>query len=87
MKLNHVYTVIASITNVKVFITIMNKKILTNKDIIPKLIEITGVKSASELARRLGTERQNLKSYENKEGLDLNNRIISLLIQMIEKDN
>ncbi len=63
----------------------MNKEILTNKNIIPKLIEITGAKSASELARRLGTERQNLKSYENKEGLDLNNRIISLLIELIAK--
>ena len=61
-------------------------KILTNKEIIEKLKVISGSKSASELARKLGTERQNLKSYENKSTVDLNNRMISLLISVIEQD-
>jgi DNA-binding CsgD family transcriptional regulator len=62
------------------------KKILTNKEIIIKLISISGLKTASELARKLGTERQNLKSYENKQSVDLNNRMISLLIDLIEAE-
>ena len=64
----------------------MSETILTNKEIIEKLKEISGSKSASELARKLGTERQNLKSYENKNSVDLNNRMISLLIDNIEKN-
>ncbi|MFC1589431.1 hypothetical protein ACFL3P_04070 [Pseudomonadota bacterium] len=63
----------------------MSKKILTNKEIIEKLKVISDSKSASELARKLGTERQNLKSYENKNSVDLNNRMISLLIDIIEQ--
>ncbi len=64
----------------------MNQKILSNKEIIEKLKTISGSKTASELARQLGTERQNLKSFENKISVDLNNRIISLLIHLIEKE-
>ena len=64
----------------------MSETILTNKEIIEKLKVISGSKSASELARKLGTERQNLKSYENKNSVDLNNRMISLLIDNIEKN-
>jgi transcriptional regulator len=64
----------------------MDKNILTNKEIIEKLKLISGSKTASELARKLGTERQNLKSYENKSSVDLNNRMISLLIENIEQD-
>ena len=62
----------------------MSKNILTNKEIIEKLKLISGSKSAAELARKLGTERQNLKSYENKSTVDLNNRMISLLIDVID---
>ena len=63
---------------------IMTADILTNKEIIEKLRLISASKTASELARKLGTERQNLKSYENKNSVDLNNRMISLLIEVIE---
>ena len=63
----------------------MSQKILSNKEIIKKLKSILGVKSASELARQLGTERQNLKSYENKKSVDLNNRIISLLVRLMKE--
>jgi transcriptional regulator len=62
----------------------MNHNVLTNPEIIEKLKIISGSKSASELARKLGTERQNLKSYENKNSTDLNNRIISLLMKFID---
>ncbi len=62
----------------------MSKNILTNKEIIEKLKLISDSKSAAELARKLGTERQNLKSYENKSTVDLNNRMISLLIDVID---
>jgi len=62
----------------------MSINIHSNKEIIQKLQNVTGSKSASELARQLGTERQNLKSYENKKSTDLNNRIISLLMEYIE---
>jgi len=63
----------------------MSKNILTNKEIIEKLKIISGSKTAADLARKLGTERQNLKSYENKSTVDMNNRMISLLIDCIEK--
>ena len=62
----------------------MIENILTNREIIEKLKLISDSKTASELARKLGTERQNLKSYENKYSVDLNNRMISLLIDFIE---
>jgi len=62
----------------------MNNHVLTNSEIIEKLKSISNSKSAADLARKLGTERQNLKSYENKNTTDLNNRIISLLIKQIE---
>jgi len=64
----------------------MAHKILSNEDIIEKLVILSASRSVSELARKLGTERQNLKSYENKNSIDLNNRIISLLIGIIEDD-
>ena len=57
-----------------------------NKKIIEKLKLISDSKSAADLARKLGTERQNLKSYEIKSSTDLNNRIISLLIDKIVQD-
>ena len=62
----------------------MSAHILTNKEIIEELLVITDSKTASELARKLGTERQNLKSYENKISIDLNNRLISLLVDVIK---
>lgn len=62
----------------------MSINVLTNSEIIEKLKLISHSKSASELGRKLGTERQNLKSYENKNTVDLNNRIISLLMELIE---
>ena len=64
----------------------MAHKILSNEDIIEKLVMLSASRSVSELARKLGTERQNLKSYENKNSIDLNNRVISLLIDIIEND-
>ena len=64
----------------------MSDSILSSAEIIEKLKIISASKSASELARKLGTERQNLKSYENKNSIDLNNRIISLLIKYIESE-
>lgn len=64
----------------------MAEHILTNREIIEKLKVISASKTASELARKLGTERQNLKSYENKNSVDLNNRLITLLIDFIENE-
>ena len=58
----------------------MSINVLTNSEIIERLKLISNSKSASDLARKLGTERQNLKSYENKNTVDLNNRIISLTV-------
>ena len=64
----------------------MSRNIFTNAEIVEKLKSISLSNSASELARKLGTERQNLKSYENKNSIDLNNRIISLLLEYIENE-
>lgn len=63
----------------------MKHKILNNNQIIQRLIDLSDSKTASELARKLGTVRQNLKSYENKKTTDLNNKIISLLLDFIDK--
>ncbi len=63
----------------------MSNNALTNSEVIEKLMATTNSKSASDLGRKLGTERQNLKSYENKTTTDLNNRIISLLLAHIEE--
>ena len=63
----------------------MNRSSLTNEQIVQRLLILTESTSASELARKLGTVRQNLKSYENKRSTDLNNSIISLLIDLIDK--
>jgi transcriptional regulator len=65
----------------------MNQNILSNEEIIKKLKIVTGSKTASELARKLDTERQNLKSYEKKKTTDLNTRIISLLMKIIENQD
>lgn len=62
----------------------MSYNVLTNPEVIERLMLITNSKSASDLARKLGTERQNLKSYENKKTTDLNTRIISLLMKYID---
>ena len=64
----------------------MSRNIFTNAEIVEKLKLISASNSASELARKLGTERQNLKSYENKNSIDLNTRIISLLLEYIENE-
>jgi len=63
----------------------MSNHVLSNSEIIERLTSVTNSKSASDLARKLGTERQNIKSFENKKTTDLNNRIISLLIEHIER--
>ncbi len=63
----------------------MSDHLLTNPEIIERLKVISNSRSSSDLARKLGTERQNLKSYENKNTTDLNNRIISLLLAHIEE--
>ena len=63
------------------------KKIYTNQEIVEKLISISGSKSAADLARELGTERQNIKSFENKETLDLNNKMLSFLIHKFFSKN
>ncbi|MFQ5642330.1 MAG: hypothetical protein ACE5FQ_01385 [Thiogranum sp.] len=64
----------------------MADKILSNEDIVEKLVLLSGASSVAELARKLGTERQNLKSYENKKSVDLNSRIITMLINFIESE-
>ncbi len=63
----------------------MSSHLLTNPEIIERLKVISNSRSSSDLARKLGTERQNLKSYESKTTVDLNNRIISLLLAHIEE--
>lgn len=63
----------------------MKIRILTNRDIIDKLKIISGASTGSALAKELGTERQNIRAYENKETKDLNNRIISYLLALIKE--
>mgnify|MGYP006129084951 CR=1 FL=1 len=56
----------------------------TTKEIISRLKELTNDKHDIDLADRLGVCKQSLSQYKNKNSKDLQLRIISLLIDIIE---
>ncbi len=63
----------------------MKVEIYSNKEIIEKIKALSGSETGSRLAEKLGTARQNIRAYENKETKDLNNRIISYLLTITKK--
>jgi len=62
----------------------MPVNICSNREITTVLIEEIGLESPSELARRLDVTRQSVANYASKDKIDINNRIISELIEMIK---
>lgn len=61
--------------------------ILTSEQILKRLKLITHDNLDNELARRLGVSKQSLYQYKQKTNEDIQIRIISLLIHIIELEN
>jgi len=61
-------------------------EILPNKEIVERLLAILGHSNAS-LVRKLGVSKQSLNQFAKQQGIDINNKIISLLIIEIERLN
>jgi len=61
-------------------------EILPNKEIVERLLTILGHSNAS-LVRALGVSKQSLNQFTKQKGIDINNKIISLLIIEIERLN
>ncbi len=64
----------------------MTVKIYSNNEIAKFLIEELALESPSELARRLDVTRQSVSNYSGKNKIDINNKIISELIGLVEKE-
>ena len=61
-------------------------EILPNKEIVERLLTILGHTNAS-LVRELCVSKQSLNQFAKQKGIDINNKIISLLILEIERLN
>ncbi len=55
-------------------------KILSSEEIIDQLKILTGDKFDSDLAKRLGVDKQSFPQYKNKKTVDIQQKIICLLI-------
>ena len=62
-------------------------KILSPEEIIEHVKSLTGDKFDSDLAKRLGINKQSFPQYKNKTTVDLQQKIISFLISELERDN
>lgn len=62
-------------------------KILTPAEIIEHVKLITGDKYDSDLAKRLGIDKQSLPQYKNKKTVDMQQKIICLLISKMDEKN
>jgi len=64
----------------------MTAKIYTNEEIVEKLLAILRHPTKASLLRDLGVSKQSLSQFAKQEGIiDINNRIISFLIDEVEK--
>jgi predicted transcriptional regulator len=57
---------------------------LSNEEIIEKIKSLYRLKSDSDAGRLLGASKQSISQYLKKSGVDVNNKIISKLIEDIE---
>lgn len=60
-------------------------EVYTPKEVLKKVKIITKDTQDGELASRLGVSKQSLSQYKNKNSIDVQLRIIALLIGEIEK--
>ena len=60
-------------------------RIYTSEEVLLKVKSITKDTQDGELASRLGVSKQSLSQYKNKSSIDVQLRIITLLIEKIEK--
>jgi len=56
----------------------------TPQEVISKLKELINIKHDTELASRLEVSKQSLSQYKNKSNKDLQLRIISLLLEVMD---
>jgi len=62
-------------------------KILSPQQIIDQVKLITGDKFDSHLAKRLGVDKQSFPQYKNKHMVDLQQKIICLLLSELDRKN
>lgn len=60
-------------------------EVFTPTEVLRKVKSITKDAQDGELATRLGVSKQSLSQYKNKNSVDVQLRIIALLIREIEK--
>jgi len=60
-------------------------KIYTNEEIVEKLLAILRHPTKASLLRDLGVSKQSLSQFAKQQGIDINNKIISRLIDELEK--
>jgi transcriptional regulator with XRE-family HTH domain len=58
--------------------------VYSTEAIIEKVKQLTGDRFDSDLALRLGVSRQSFSQYKNKSTVDLQQRLISLLLDRLE---
>jgi hypothetical protein len=62
----------------------MSEKIYSNSEIVAFIEEEFGEEGASAVGRLIGVERQSVSNFASKGKIDINNKIISLLISRIK---
>lgn len=61
--------------------------VLSPQEIIEHIKAITGDRFDSDLATRLGVDKQSFPQYKNKKTVDLQQRMICLLLYRLEERN
>lgn len=61
----------------------MIKKILSNEEIIQELMTFRGHDTRAALMRELDITKQSMSQFCKQEAIDINNKIASLLIELI----
>jgi len=60
-------------------------KILNNEEIVNKMMKLLGHPTKAALLRDLDVSKQSLSQFAKQGGIDINNKIISLLIKKLSK--
>jgi hypothetical protein len=61
--------------------------VLTPQEIIEQVKVLTGDKFDSDLAKRLGVDKQSFPQYKNRKTVDLQQKIICLLLSKLNQNN